>query len=608
MPLPLPNLDAKRFDDLVAEMRALIPQYAPQWTNHNPSDPGVTLVELLAWVTEATLYRLNQIPDEAYRNFVALLNPDAVGSDWGASVDSLRRRIETFFRERANQIPGPVPDPVLEGFWVFFNWEAAPERLQSVGALMRRVVQFFNEPLPIRWIPPTIYRAFLDFFDREAGNDSKKPLPDRLAQFFREPSNRIPVATYSCFVAFLEQEAKAHRDQPVELLRANVVQFFREPARIPQATHRNFVAFFDQEPVDLLRSRIENFFRDTKNQIPEPALNGFWAFFNWEAADEHMHSVGALKRRVVQFFNKPLPLHWIPQTTYRSFLEFFDREAASGAHDSAEPLPDRLAQFFRAPSNRIPDATYSCFVAFLEQEADSHRDQPVESLRAHVVQFFNEPVRIPQATYRNFVAFLDQELESLKRRAVQFFNEPYRAVTASDFERAAKQAAPDAVARVRVVSDERLGVVTVVVIPFQGSPPSKDFLPLKDLLNTVKRELNRRKLICTQVRVVEPVYTEIALDVTIVCERNAKQEEVSDKAKQIVGAYLHPLTGGPDGRGWPFGRSVTVFDLYKLLEPISGVDRVKKIVMKESGKIQEREVPVKDLPNLISLKITIESL
>ncbi len=73
MSLPKPNLDDRTFTDLVAEMRALIPRYAPQWTDHNITDPGITLIELFAWLTEMILYRLNRIPDQSYRNFLALL-------------------------------------------------------------------------------------------------------------------------------------------------------------------------------------------------------------------------------------------------------------------------------------------------------------------------------------------------------------------------------------------------------------------------------------------------------------------------------------------------------------------------------------------------------
>src|SRR5919108_1439042 len=73
MPHPPLNLDNRTFADLVAEGRALIPRYAPAWTNHNASDPGITLLDLLAWLTEMLLYRLNQVPDRHYRAFLDLI-------------------------------------------------------------------------------------------------------------------------------------------------------------------------------------------------------------------------------------------------------------------------------------------------------------------------------------------------------------------------------------------------------------------------------------------------------------------------------------------------------------------------------------------------------
>jgi hypothetical protein len=73
MALTLPNLDDHTFDDLVAEGKTLIPRYAPDWTNHNASDPGITLLELFAYLTEILLYRTNRITD-AHRNaFLGLL-------------------------------------------------------------------------------------------------------------------------------------------------------------------------------------------------------------------------------------------------------------------------------------------------------------------------------------------------------------------------------------------------------------------------------------------------------------------------------------------------------------------------------------------------------
>jgi hypothetical protein len=81
MPLELPNLDDRTYDDLVAEALSLIPTYAPEWTNHNPSDPGIMLIELFAYLTEMQLYRQNRITDANTRSFLKLLN----GSKWEPS-------------------------------------------------------------------------------------------------------------------------------------------------------------------------------------------------------------------------------------------------------------------------------------------------------------------------------------------------------------------------------------------------------------------------------------------------------------------------------------------------------------------------------------------
>lgn len=66
------------FDDLVREGLSLIPAHAPEWTNHNASDPGITLVELLAYFTELLVYRLGRVTPQAKLQFLRLLE----GSEW----------------------------------------------------------------------------------------------------------------------------------------------------------------------------------------------------------------------------------------------------------------------------------------------------------------------------------------------------------------------------------------------------------------------------------------------------------------------------------------------------------------------------------------------
>lgn len=73
MPLEAPNLDTRTFDDLFSEARLRIPRYTPDWTDFNESDPGITLVQLFAWLTELMLYQMNQIPARNYIKFLQLL-------------------------------------------------------------------------------------------------------------------------------------------------------------------------------------------------------------------------------------------------------------------------------------------------------------------------------------------------------------------------------------------------------------------------------------------------------------------------------------------------------------------------------------------------------
>ncbi|MFB2769537.1 putative baseplate assembly protein [Pelatocladus sp. BLCC-F211] len=71
--LPSSNLDDRTFDDLVEECILRIPRYCQEWTDHNLSDPGITLIELFAWLTDQMLLRFNQVPRKNYVAFLELL-------------------------------------------------------------------------------------------------------------------------------------------------------------------------------------------------------------------------------------------------------------------------------------------------------------------------------------------------------------------------------------------------------------------------------------------------------------------------------------------------------------------------------------------------------
>ncbi|CAO0831052.1 Putative baseplate assembly protein OS=Streptomyces microflavus OX=1919 GN=G3I39_15945 PE=4 SV=1 [Streptomyces microflavus] len=73
MALPSPNLDDRRFQQLVDEAKRYVQQRSPEWTDHNVSDPGVTLIETFAYMVDQLLYRLNRVPDKNYAAFLDLL-------------------------------------------------------------------------------------------------------------------------------------------------------------------------------------------------------------------------------------------------------------------------------------------------------------------------------------------------------------------------------------------------------------------------------------------------------------------------------------------------------------------------------------------------------
>ena len=113
MPLQIPSIDDRRYQDLVTEALARIPVHNPEWTNFNKSDPGVTLIELFAFLTENLLYRANQIPERNRRKFLQLLGVPLQASASAVGLVSFtndRGPLETItlnsgIEVRAGQVP-----------------------------------------------------------------------------------------------------------------------------------------------------------------------------------------------------------------------------------------------------------------------------------------------------------------------------------------------------------------------------------------------------------------------------------------------------------------------------------------------------------------------
>src|SRR2546421_1169565 len=144
MPLQTPSLDDRHFQDIVDQAKLLIPHYCREWTDHNVSDPGVTLIELFAWMTDMLLYRVNQVPDKNYLKFLEMI---------GVQLEEPRAATApiTFYLSAAQSVDVTIPA----------NTEVATVRTETSQA-----ITFTTEAdLTIR--PPTI----IDTFTRNASHN-----------------------------------------------------------------------------------------------------------------------------------------------------------------------------------------------------------------------------------------------------------------------------------------------------------------------------------------------------------------------------------------------------------------------------------------------------
>jgi hypothetical protein len=237
MKIPLPNLDDRRWVDLVDEGRALIPLYAPEWTDHNIHDPGITLLELLAWVTEMDIYQLNRISDRAKRKFLSLVGVAprpprgartvlSFGLIEGAQATlSLAAGIEFASREalgQAKQFRLLTPVTIAPGRLVAVQFKDG-KRFNNATDLMRKGESFgvfgpvpqhgaelylgFSEPLPQNE-PCSL---FFNFYGTRYGEDERRRIIEEVRE--RKRACGPPQLSAPCKSADAQQQPAVDEKQ-----------------------------------------------------------------------------------------------------------------------------------------------------------------------------------------------------------------------------------------------------------------------------------------------------------------------------------------------------------------------------------------------------------
>jgi len=129
MPLDIPDLDKLRYGQIVPGLIEAIPIFDSKWTDYNESDPGITLLEMLSFVTETLAYRANRIPPETYRTFLYML-----AGAYGDRIDEL--------------LDDPVLarlDPQYHAFLEYLR-QVADEPEPNPGQMTRKAAIFMDAP------------------------------------------------------------------------------------------------------------------------------------------------------------------------------------------------------------------------------------------------------------------------------------------------------------------------------------------------------------------------------------------------------------------------------------------------------------------------------
>jgi hypothetical protein len=185
-----------------------------------------------------------------------------------------------------------------------------------------------------------------------------------------------------------------------------------------------------------------------------------------------------------------------------------------------------------------------------------------------------------------------ETLDQIDGAEVRALTAPRRAVNLIDLERIALSVPGTRVARARAWASldpgypclEAPGVLALIVVP---EAPSAHPAPSRGLLDAVWRYVDRRRMLTSVVRVAGPEYVEVSVAASVHLLAGASAAKVSARVLAALNAFLDPLTGGPSGLGWPFGRSVFRTEILQLIDGVPGVDHVVNLsITADSGPSQ----------------------
>jgi predicted phage baseplate assembly protein len=190
----------------------------------------------------------------------------------------------------------------------------------------------------------------------------------------------------------------------------------------------------------------------------------------------------------------------------------------------------------------------------------------------------------------------EESLEAARKRAPRFIRSRERAVTAEDYEYFALQAGNVSRAKALPLFHPQFpdvsvpGAVSVIVVPDSDDPAPE---PSEGLLRTVCACLETRRTLTAELFVLKPTYQQVGLTLDLVVTDEADLTEVAERVERSLLDYLHPLRGGEDGQGWPFGGTIYYSKVYQRVLGDRGVGSITSLIVTVDG---EDQPPCLDVP------------
>jgi hypothetical protein len=630
MALPLPDLDTRRWADLTEEARTLIPRLAPGWTDHNAHDPGITLIELIAWLVEQDIYRVNRVPERHRRKFLRLLGFSPVPPTPARTVLSFvhsggaqnlpegtvltpTSRPDLPFRTLAPLVVHATALTTVQAFdgSAFTDhtrrWQASSplspwgsDPIASGANLDQSPALYlgFDQSLPVGE-PISLWLAF-------DGAGAGRAERARLTPGAPHHSVRTRWE-YSDGAAWHELTAEANQvtdDTRGLTLDGSVVLTLPGPsgAVLAGGTSAHY-----------LRCRLDAGQPDEAPALRAIAVHAVEAEQAQSYVDIPVGTGGGTPgERVVlpggQIAYTILDLRTFEANTVASWEQRPDL-GASGRRDRHVVLDattgelrfgdgergrvapagaDILATYHvtaGAAGNLGPGLGWQPSSGGISDRATNvvpagggGAEEDLEHLAGRAAEVLWAHERLVELAETSRSDTLDQ----VDRAYVLALAAPERATSLLDFERLALDVPGTRIARARAWAGidpahpglTAPGTVTVAVVPHlpAGRPE-----PTAGLLAAVRAHLDARRTITTRLLVVGPSYLGVRVRATVAVLPGVDPARVLRELDDAVNGFLDPVRGGPRRLGWPFGRDVYRAEVLEVLAGVSGVDHVRDL-------------------------------